>query len=171
MSKGLIQTYTKEHIFSDPRPFARNSYRSVADASLELVVSSEMRHETQDCGNVPLGARKDPPSDCSYVCHKTLNGQFQQPFAFEIFIYPALSLLPKFTKKLIKITTNKFSFPQVQVLNGSQKPSKLGMQWIYRRYYCTWPPEFSLGVNHQHEEIKFASLGSHARSFLLYGCR
>ena len=89
-----------------------------------------------------MGARKDPPSDCSYVCHKTLNGQFQQPFAFEIFIYPALSLLPKFTKKLIKITTNKFSFPQVQVLNGSQKPSKLGMQWIYRRYYCTWSPEF-----------------------------
>ena len=118
-----------------------------------------------------MGARKDPPSDCSYVCHKTLNGQFQQPFAFEIFIYPALSLLPKFTKKLIKITTNKFSFPQVQVLNGSQKPSKLGMQWIYRRYYCTWPPEFFLGVNHQHEEIKLVSLGSHARSFLLYGYR
>ena len=93
-----------------------------------------------------MGARKDPQPDCSYVCHKTLNGQFQQPFAFEIFIYPALSLLPKFTKKLIKITTNKFSFPQVQVLNGSQKPSKLGIQWIYRRYYCTWPPEFSLGV-------------------------
>ena len=101
-----------------------------------------------------MGARKDPPSDCSYVSHKTLNGQFQQPFAFEIFIYPALSLLPKFTKKLIKITTNKFSFPQVQVLNGSQKPSK-----------------FFLGVNHQHEEIKFVSLGSHARSFLLYGYR
>ena len=74
-------------------------------------------------------------------------------------------------KKLIKITTNKFSFPQVQVLSGSQKPSELGMQWIYRRYYCTWPPEFSLGVNHQREEIKFVSLGSHARSFLLYGYR
>ena len=115
MSKGLIQTYTKEHIFSNPRPFARNSYRSVADASLELVVSSEIRHETQDWWNVLLSARKDPPSDCSYVCHKTLNGQFQQPFAFEIFINPALSLLPKFTKKLIKITTNKFSFAQVQV--------------------------------------------------------
>ena len=71
-----------------------------------------------------MGARRDPPSDCSDVCHKTLNGQLQQPFAFEIFIKPALSLLPKFTKKLIKITTNKFSFPQVHVLYGSQKPSK-----------------------------------------------
>ena len=94
--------------------------------------------------------------------------KFNSHFAFEIFFYPALSLLPKFTKKLIKITTNKFSFPQVQVLNGSQKPSKLGMQWIYRRYYCTWSPEFSLRVNHQHEEIKFVSLGSHATFFFYY---
>ena len=37
-----------------------------------------------------------PPPDCSHACHTTLNGQLQQPFAFEIFINPALSVLPKF---------------------------------------------------------------------------
>jgi len=40
-----------------------------------------------------------PPPDCNHACDTTLNGQFQQPFAFEMFICPALSVLQNFTKK------------------------------------------------------------------------
>ena len=121
---------------------------NVADASLKLLVSSNARYEGfgQSKSNVkgqscmetdvfgfrtfPSAQGANPSPDCSHACHTTLNGQLQQPFAFEIFINPTLSVLPKFTKRLIKITTVNVSFPQVQVKNSSQKPSK-----IYGRYY------------------------------------
>ena len=116
---------------------------NVPDANLELVVRSEIRHRMEGVEelrqgtklhgdltfclqNVHLGARRGP-SVLLQLClsqdtQKTISTAI---FAFEIFNNPALSVLPKFTKRLIKIPTNKFSFPQVQVINGSQKPSKL----------------------------------------------
>ena len=91
---------------------------NVAYASLKAIVSSnaewrEFATESncsakgQSCADIDfffnfrtslLVQEATPPHHCSHACHTTLNEQFQQPFAFEIFINPALSVLPKFTK-------------------------------------------------------------------------
>jgi len=90
---------------------------NVAYASLKAMVSSnaEWREfasksnssaKGQSCADIDLFdfrtsllvQEATPPHHRSHACHTTLNEQFQQPFAFEIFINPALSVLPKFTK-------------------------------------------------------------------------
>ena len=70
-----------------------------------------------------------------------------QPFAFKMFLF-LLFLFYQSYKKLVKITTNNFSFPQVQVINSSQKPTKLLMD-RYIEAIIT---------------IQFVTLSSHASS-------
>ena len=112
---------------------------------------------------VPCGVGSDPADIASTPVsrHSTDNST---AICFWDVYYSCSFCFTKVYRKLIKITTNSFSFPQVQVINSSQKPSKLLMRWIYGRYYCAWPPEYSLQGYHQHEKIKFVSLSSHTTS-------
>ena len=108
-------TYLKLHQ-SNPQPFAINSYRCCCRCQPEARSESKRRMEGncqakssakgQSCMKIDLFGFKTslsaqegiPPTVCRHSCHTTLNGQFQHPFAFEIFINPALSVLPKLQK-------------------------------------------------------------------------
>ena len=120
--------------------------------------------------NVPFGAGSDP-TDIAATPVSRHSKDNSTAICFWDVYYSCSFCFTKVYRKLIKITTNSFSLPQVQVVNSSQKPSKLLMRWIYGRYYCAWPPEYSPRGYHQHEKIKFVSLSSHTTSWSLHWYR
>ena len=161
--EGLIQNCSKAHIFSDPRSFAINiNVQNVAIASTDpiMVRSSEASslasarathgelERFAECFDILISertfwCREWSHRYYSHACHTTLMDNSTAICFWDVY-YSCSFCFTKVYRKLIKITTNSFSFPQVQVINSSQKPSKLLIRWIYGRYYCAWLPEYSL---------------------------
>ena len=116
--RDLFKLAPRNIYLATSSPLPSTVTENVTDTSLELVVSSELRRRREGFGQSKSNAKGHScmetelfglrmflsaqgaisPPDCNHACHTTLNGQFQQPFAFEMFICPALSVLPKFTK-------------------------------------------------------------------------
>ena len=102
------------HIYSATRdPLFSIVTENVANASLEPIIDKYRRSkkfgqwtssawgQIAECfcfQNVPLAQGVVPPILQPCLSHDTQRTVIQQPLAFEMFIIPALSVLPKFTE-------------------------------------------------------------------------